>query len=977
MRVRRLLLIGAWLAMDLLLGWAPARAATFGDCAPIGTLENFEASAPPQTRTFAAEEFRALDGADTRTFEKSGKTCLQHYALKQSAPRSTDLEIMQNYADGLPSLGFRITNTNRSPESEIFATMTQGGVEYWARVWPSNGNGLHILVLQVTPFEPALAPAVTPADCAPVRGLRDFAADRPPETRTFAAEEFRALENGALKTIEKSGDTCLQHYALKTGIPNKTDLEIMKNYAQALPGEGWTITNTNRREEQEIYATQTKDGVESWLRVWPSNGNGAHVLLLKIEPFRSTLAAAVTSLDCAPIRGLLDFAAGRPPETRTFAAEEFRVFENGALKTIEKSGNTCLQHYALKTGITNKTDLEIMKNYAQALPGEGWTITNTNRREEQEIYATQTKDGVESWVRVWPSNGNGAHVLLLKIEPFQPSLVALTAQDCAPIRGLRDFAAGRPPETRTYAAEEFRVVENNASKAIEKSGATCLQHYALKTGIPNKTDLEIMKNYAQALPEEGWTITNTNRREEQEIYATQTKDGVEFRVRVWPSNGNGAHVLLLRIEPFQASLVPLTVQDCAPIRGLRDFAAGRPPEQKPYDSLEFRTVEDGQAKTVTKTGKTCRQDYSLRTGIPNKTDLEIMKNYAQAVPEDGWTITNPNRSEDQEIYATQNKDGTESWVRIWPSNGNGAHVALLQIAPFKSSMKPARTVDVPPPAAAPVPPPAPSPAPPSAPPRPELLMPAPAATPEPVKADQGDFPWLPPVPGSTLIAGRADPAPFFVQPADAKQPELVANGSILKEYQTPPGLGVDQLLGLYHTALLRAHWSIVSELHADGVNLSAHYGENGRNIWAVLHLAEYTYRIRVADATMARNQLAADLGSKCHLALTGVLFDFNKSTLKPESDAVLRQVAALMAQDPALKLEIQGHTDNIGSDGYNQPLSEARALSVVTWLTQNNVAPARLIARGYGKTRPIATNATDEGRAQNRRVEIANPACKM
>jgi outer membrane protein OmpA-like peptidoglycan-associated protein len=823
-----------------LFGWTPARAAAFGDCAPIGSLENFEASAAPQTWVFAAEPFRALDGADYKTIEKSGKTCLQHYALRQGMPRSTDLEIMRNYADGLPSLGFRVTNPNRAPENEIFATMTQGGVEYWAHVWPSNGNALHIMVLQVAAFEPTLAPAVTAADCAPIRGLRDFATDQPPQTRTFSAAEFRVVEDKASKVVQKSGATCLQHYALRTGIPNKTDLEIMKNYAQALPQEGWTITNTNRAEEQEIFATLTKDGVESWVHVWPSNGNGAHVLLLRIEPFRSTLAAAVTAMDCAPIRGLLDFAADRPPQTRTFAAEE------------------------------------------------------------------------------------------------------------------------------------FRVIENNTSKVVEKSGATCLQHYALRTGIPNKTDLEIMKNYAQALPQEGWTITNTNRAEEQEIFATLTKDGVESWVHVWPSNGNGAHVLLLRIEPFHPSLVPLTARDCAPIRGLRDFAADRPPEQKPYASLEFRAVENGQAKTVTKTGKTCRQDYALTTGTPNKTDLEIMKNYALALPDEGWTITNANRNENADVFATQNADGVESWVHVWPANGNGVHVALLQIAPFKSSMKAARTV-------AEQPPPTPVPPQQTVPQLtlPQLTLPPPAATAEPVKADQGDFPWLPSVPGSTLIAGRADPAPFYIQPADAKQPELVANGSILKEYQSPPGLGLAQLLGLYHTALLRAHWSIVSELHAAGVNLSAHYGDNGRNIWATLHLAETAYSIRVADATMGQNQLAADLGARCHLALTGVLFDFNKSTLKPESDAVLRQVAALMTQDPTLKLEIQGHTDNVGSDAYNQPLSEARARSVVTWLTRQNVVPARLTARGYGKTRPIAANATDEGRAQNRRVEIANPACKI
>ena len=194
----------------------------------------------------------------------------------------------------------------------------------------------------------------------------------------------------------------------------------------------------------------------------------------------------------------------------------------------------------------------------------------------------------------------------------------------------------------------------------------------------------------------------------------------------------------------------------------------------------------------------------------------------------------------------------------------------------------------------------------------------------------------------------------------------------MKKYQTPPRLGLDQRPGLYRAALLRAHWTIVSEVRAAGVDLSAHYGENGRDIWATLHRTETAYSIRVSDATIGQNQFAADLSNKCQLVLTGVLFDFNKSTLKPESDAVLRQVVTLMTRDPALKLEIQGHTDNVGSDAHNQPLSEARACSVVTWLTQHNVAPTHLGARGYGKTKPIGTNATDEGRTQNRRIEIAN-----
>jgi outer membrane protein OmpA-like peptidoglycan-associated protein len=160
------------------------------------------------------------------------------------------------------------------------------------------------------------------------------------------------------------------------------------------------------------------------------------------------------------------------------------------------------------------------------------------------------------------------------------------------------------------------------------------------------------------------------------------------------------------------------------------------------------------------------------------------------------------------------------------------------------------------------------------------------------------------------------------------------------------------------------------------VVLIVHYGENGRNIWGNLHLGDAAYTIIVADATIDQGKLAADLGSQCHLALTGVLFDFDKATLKPESDAVLQQVAALMSRNGVLRLEVQGHTDSVGSDAYNQPLSEARARSVVVWLTQHGVAANRLTARGYGKARPIASNDNDAGRAQNRRVEIADPACR-
>jgi outer membrane protein OmpA-like peptidoglycan-associated protein len=159
------------------------------------------------------------------------------------------------------------------------------------------------------------------------------------------------------------------------------------------------------------------------------------------------------------------------------------------------------------------------------------------------------------------------------------------------------------------------------------------------------------------------------------------------------------------------------------------------------------------------------------------------------------------------------------------------------------------------------------------------------------------------------------------------------------------------------------------------VAISAHFTKNGRNLWAYLHKSD-TYDIRVADAGAATKDLGADLKKECHVALYGVLFDFNKSTLQAASDPVLQQILSLLTKDTTLQLEIQGHTDNVGNDAYNQTLSEARAHAVVTWLTQHNIAAARLSSKGYGKTRPVADNTTDVGRAKNRRVEIADPHCK-
>jgi outer membrane protein OmpA-like peptidoglycan-associated protein len=101
-----------------------------------------------------------------------------------------------------------------------------------------------------------------------------------------------------------------------------------------------------------------------------------------------------------------------------------------------------------------------------------------------------------------------------------------------------------------------------------------------------------------------------------------------------------------------------------------------------------------------------------------------------------------------------------------------------------------------------------------------------------------------------------------------------------------------------------------------------------------------------------------------------VLFDFNKYTLKPAARERLARVSGIVLAYPDLKLEIEGHTDSIGSDGYNQTLSEKRAAAVQDYLISSGVTTANVTARGLGKSDPVADNNSAAGRKLNRRVEM-------
>lgn len=118
-------------------------------------------------------------------------------------------------------------------------------------------------------------------------------------------------------------------------------------------------------------------------------------------------------------------------------------------------------------------------------------------------------------------------------------------------------------------------------------------------------------------------------------------------------------------------------------------------------------------------------------------------------------------------------------------------------------------------------------------------------------------------------------------------------------------------------------------------------------------------------------EMAQQIGANGKIALYGILFDFNKADIKPESNETLAQVAKFMTDNPTKKLLVAGHTDNVGNFEFNRDLSQRRAQSVVDYLaSKHSISKERLLPFGASFASPVASNGTEDGKAKNRRVEL-------
>jgi OOP family OmpA-OmpF porin len=189
------------------------------------------------------------------------------------------------------------------------------------------------------------------------------------------------------------------------------------------------------------------------------------------------------------------------------------------------------------------------------------------------------------------------------------------------------------------------------------------------------------------------------------------------------------------------------------------------------------------------------------------------------------------------------------------------------------------------------------------------------------------------------------------------------------DYGTREGVSEIQVFRNFETALKKAGFTIDYE-ESPGI-ITAHKG----SVWYQLESkGTYYYQTIVTEKAMEQevtaDSLADEIKKSGHVAVYGIHFDTGKATILPDSENILGQIVKLLQDDASLKLRVEGHTDSQGNAAANQTLSEKRAQAVVTWLTGKGVSAARLTAKGFGATKPVADNGTEDGRAKNRRVEL-------
>jgi OmpA-OmpF porin, OOP family len=214
---------------------------------------------------------------------------------------------------------------------------------------------------------------------------------------------------------------------------------------------------------------------------------------------------------------------------------------------------------------------------------------------------------------------------------------------------------------------------------------------------------------------------------------------------------------------------------------------------------------------------------------------------------------------------------------------------------------------------------------------------------------------------------------------NGKTTEAVEGRRVDIKYQAGTGQPVPSPL-----AIIRNHQQAIGNIggtvqYEDQRYTTLKVSKDGKEIWAQVDTAWMNgYFLTIVEKQAMVQEVVASaeifqsgLKASGHVEVPGIYFDTGKAELKAESDAAVAEIAKLLKAEPALKVFVVGHTDNVASLDLNTKLSQARADAVVQALVaKHGIAAARLVGRGVGPLAPVASNDAEAGRARNRRVEL-------
>lgn len=388
-------------------------------------------------------------------------------------------------------------------------------------------------------------------------------------------------------------------------------------------------------------------------------------------------------------------------------------------------------------------------------------------------------------------------------------------------------------------------------------------------------------------------------------------------------------LLLLALAALMPAWAADGGKDCPPMGSLPGYTFVDAHEYHPYASATFSTGKGD----VTVAGQFCKQAYAPKDGAPSMSELERQMNYRAQLDQLGATTTHTG---DEETDAKLAKGGHTQWIKVttWSTQ---VTVTVLNQQPFKQTF-----ID----------------------------------TPSGVDyAPLGHMPNY--VQDDPPKKENFDQDTFTIKDGDGSKDVNVQGSLYQANYKlkdgAPPYTHLEVMTN-YVNALNKLGARIVYRADDD---LDAQLDKNGQTVWLKINLWDDIINLHVIEekafqASIKPPQagaMKAALDKDGHVALN-IDFDFDKATLRPDAAPIIKQIVALLKDNPDLKLSIEGNTDNVGDHDYNVKLSQQRAAAVVAALVKAGIAADRLKSSGNGPDKPVADNGTTAGRAKNRRVEL-------